>query len=217
MNKPIIQIALIPICALIMYSSSCKKDKPTICSPENTVRFPKDMLDRFIFKDSTYWIYQDSASLEIDSVWVYKSEYSIINQDIENSISEGKCFEYLLLYLNSTINNKYEINLHCVSSKLGTPYEKEVFEILHYKNNLILEDFSMKGNKYVSFDTFAHKALNFDSIQVSSIKYRDILLHINFEGAYIYSESYYAPNVGLIKYRLRNGSVWNLIRKNIKQ
>jgi hypothetical protein len=175
------------------------------------------MLSRFIFKDSTYWIYQDSASMQIDSVWVYKSEYSVINQDVENSVSKGKCFEYFLLYLTSTLNNKYEINLHCVNSKLGTPYEKEVFEILHYKNNIILEDFSMKGNKYVSFDTSAHKVLNFDSIQVNNIKYRDILLHINFEGAYIYSESYYTPNVGLIKYRLRNGSVWNLIRKNIKQ
>ena len=217
-NNPIINIVHLYMAIILIGVSACKNDKPTICSSENTLRIPKDILDRFIFKDSTYWIYQDSASMQIDSVWVYKNQYSIINQDVENTLSKGKCFEYFLTYFSSKLNNTYEINLNCANSAFGTPIEQEIFDILYYKNKLVVDGFSMRGNKYIAIDTTDHKVFQVDSIKVNDITYKNIVLHVNISGgAFFYSESYYAPNVGLIKYRLRNGSVWNLIRKNIKQ
>jgi len=213
------QIALIPFCMLIMYSSSCKKDKPTICSKENTVVLPIDAVNRFFFNDSSYWIYQDSASGLIDSLWVYETSSGVGNLEKINPSSKGKCFEGFTVKFYSKFY-KYNLNVACVGSPLGTPYEKEEFDVNYIQDNIHCDGFSLKSwNQYEVLDSDYGKIYHKDSITINNIQYYNVLINSNIDalGNYIYLESFYAPNIGMIRYKLRNGSVWNMIRNKLKK
>lgn len=213
------QIELMLIILFMMNSSSCRKvNKPTICTPENTVRIPEDAVNRFFFKDSSYWIYQDSASGLIDSVWVYGFNYGSGNLEKIDPSSKGKCFEAFTVKFNSKFR-KYDMHVACVGSASGTLYENEGFRINYMEDGLSKDGFNMKGYKYLMWDIDDGDVHIIDSSSYNGTLYKNILVNSNkgVLGNYYFLESFYIPKIGLIRYRLTNNSVWNIIRYNIKQ
>ena len=57
--------------------SSCRKDKQPEPKTYGQGSALQSVKDYAIFKKGTYWVYQDSTSLELDSVWVYKYEETV--------------------------------------------------------------------------------------------------------------------------------------------
>lgn len=217
--NPNINIVHLFIAIILIGINACKKDKPTICSSENTLYIPSDAVKRFYFKDSSYWIYQDSASGLIDSLWVSDSKIVIGNLEKINPSSSGKCFESFSISLNSKFIDKYEIYVGGVSSALETPYEKEIFEIRYIKKGYFLDEFNLKNNQYELLDSEYGKVYFLNAANLNNVTYDNVLVNINYNalGNYIYLEAYYVKHKGLVKYKLKDGSVWNIKKMNIKQ
>ena len=108
---------------------SCKEDIKTSCTESNTLIIPKEIKDRFWFKDSSYWIYKDSVSGQLDSCWIFNSGNSISNVDKMRPASKGKCFEGVSYEFKSIFKNQYQIFINPSFSVIGTQFEDEYFEI----------------------------------------------------------------------------------------
>jgi len=70
---------------------------------------PHEMLDYGYFKPGTYWIYQDSVSGAIDSVWVYDAYYNIgtLPENNSNGLNAGIYDYYVTKTTSSFYNSDY--------------------------------------------------------------------------------------------------------------
>lgn len=192
---------------------------PATCSKENTVAFPSDALDRLYFKDSTYWIYQDSISKETDSVWVTDSKMETSNKYMNIQLYK-RCIESFYYTINSVNNGKTNIN----------GYPNFIDDTTNIKNIYFRVDYTVKSSN--PYTIFRFKVINnkyytnqngglFDTIPtliVNNISYTNIIhLKNPIANIDVYTEAYYAPSIGLIKYRSKAGRTWELIRYKINK
>ena len=71
--------------SIVLLQSCCKKNEPAP-DPYHNYKMPHEMLDYSYFKPGTYWVYQDSVSGAIDSVWVYDCIYTVDTLPKDNSL-----------------------------------------------------------------------------------------------------------------------------------
>lgn len=201
--------------------SGCKpEEKSTVCTNENIVRYPKDAVNRFYFKDSSYWIYEDITNGLFDSIWVYEDSYEVRSIEEISLASKGKCYEGFTMKYKSMIGKGFNVILNCNGPLYGTDYKNERFNIKFYDEKFYFNDaIGMNGNDYIKFDPQYGNVQLLDSLIVNGIKYDNVLSNLNYNSIepYQFLESYYAADIGLIKYKLRNGSIWNLIRYKINK
>jgi hypothetical protein len=218
MRKLVLQITILITSLIVICGSSCKKEKETVCSNENTVSLPKDLVERFFFKDSSYWVYKDSVLGDLDSIWVKSSSVSINKLELIDENSKGKCAESGTYYFKSSFAEEYNIQIGPLPSKLGTEYKDELFQVNIQRGNYLVLFARMKnsqfhniGNEYGVIDTIP-------SLLVNGITYSDVLRKTNKSSMHpdLYYTSYYVRNIGLIKFIRNDKSVWELIRYKIK-
>ena len=63
------------LCLSLLLPLACKKAPPP--EPE-AVPLPAELKSYTLFQPGTYWIYQDSTSRQVDSVWVVSAEVSVV-------------------------------------------------------------------------------------------------------------------------------------------
>lgn len=209
---------------LITNAADCgNKGNPTpvTCTEENTVKFPQDALDRFYFKEGSYWVYTDSVThIQYDSVWVYLHTWGASSKK-EDGHYGNKCYEfgYLLKKTLSGLHYNLDFNpLLSIEDQL-LDYTKERFRIAILDINsgtASLTRFFFNGNNY---DTRFTGEVSFqDSVKVNSTMYKDILkLHYPAQHRDFLNDGYWAKNVGLIKYTDLNGTVWELTNYHVIQ
>ncbi len=224
---PILNFAQYPELYLMVFLFfSCNKPYnggfipgPAICSKENTVAFPSDAFDRLYFKDSTYWIYQDSISKETDSVWVTNSKMETFNE-FRNKQLYKKCYEGHHYELNSTKDGKRMVSLYPQSVNDDTKYEEEYFTVYYHlgaPNYNTIYRFRIKGNIYLQ-NEIGGEIDTFQKLEIGGNNYTN-LLHLKYStnSNDYYSNAYFAPIVGLVKYKTLDGRVWELIRSKINK
>jgi hypothetical protein len=211
------------ICIFSLYS--CKsnsigevKPKPAICTINNIVQFPQDAKSRLYFKDSSYWIYQDSIGGGKDSFWVEASKHSIYNSDF-GKILYKKCYEAYAYKLQSDYYGQTNVQLYPEHINDDSTYDKEIFSVIYTVeelNYLPIYRFWMSGNKYLT----NQEGGEFDTIQNLMVKGKSYdVLHLrnpqnNFD---IYKDAYFARDIGLVKFIRKDNSVWELVKYKIKQ
>lgn len=218
-NYLAINVVLLYLAIIFINISSCKKDKETVCSSENSVLLPKDALDRFFFRDSSYWIYRDSLSGALDSIWVWQSDLQILNMEKTHPFSKGKCYQAGVTYYQSIWLNPYIIEIMPRTSKMGTEYKDEVFDI-NIHQGVYFADFALlRGNNYINFDPELGIIDSISSLYVNGVVFNDILRKNNEDATQIdlYYISYHVKNIGMVKFIRNDKSVWELIRYKIKQ
>ncbi|MBC7425125.1 MAG: hypothetical protein H7321_01215 [Bacteroidia bacterium] len=205
---------------LIIQSSSCKKKTPpTVCSEEITIKFPKNALDRLFFLDSSYWVYQDSISGQIDSFWVDYSQIGNVNLEKRNYQTKGKCYQQGRCFIKSRLQNDYTIEFTANPQSTGISLENELFNVtLIYKQNTIYY-FDIGNQNYINgyTDGFVE---NIPEVKLKNKIFYDILKRTTLlipSSFDIFKVSYFGNNIGLIKYIKPDGSVWELVRYKIKQ
>ena len=97
------------LCLSLLLPLSCKKDPPP--EPE-AVPLPAGLKAYTLFQPGTYWIYQDSTSRQVDSVWVVSAEIRVVR-----SLLRGR----------KTPDMKYETFRLQTRSKQGAP--DQVFSV----------------------------------------------------------------------------------------
>lgn len=218
-NLKMISLLIIPLLII----NSCKEEKKeTICTDVNTLKIPQEIKDRFFFKDSSYWIYKDSISGQIDSSWVAYSNIGISNNEKRAPSSKGKCFEGAFYEVKSTIQKNYGFFLNPSFSDKNTKFEDEYFYLLiDFIVNQTKISFSRiryKGNilDSINFENGIIKKLN--EIKIKDKTYSDIVyLFYPINSIDVYKKAYYANKIGIIKFEDNEGRVWELIRYKIHQ
>ena len=177
-----------------------------------TYYFGQEFRDYVIYKPGSYWIYQELATGEIDSIYLYKQSFYInkSTQKIDynyEGISESKisslhdtltysgnvlgknpCGEYKAITVNGFVNS----NVNYFEGEIG-------YSALT-----------------ASYTFYTEKK---DSIEFNKLKFFEVKI---FENAMqIFSnqpfKTYYSKHVGLVRTELFNGQVWNLIRYKVSQ
>ncbi len=196
------------------------------CDSTNTVLIPEDMKARFYFKQGTYWIYKNIDNGEIDSMWVWKGD-NIISNVNSKWYTKGlnKCYESFSCFIQNTnynVNKYYSTIGISIHPQDELNRKDELFEITETSPiNNFRGDFriAIRGIKYET-QTDAEILFEDSIITNSKILYKNILnLKYPLTNTNdIYSNMYYAKNIGLVKFvRSNDNSTWELIRYKINQ
>ena len=138
-----------------LINSNCS-DKPieklAECTESNTVKFPKDALAIFYFKDSSYWVYKDSITGDRDSAWVTKSTDEARNSFRDVNL-KNKCYQMLQVHLNNSNGetNRIILTPNSVNDNINNPFDNEFFIIDFDYSQLNFQPvfrFFIRGTKY---------------------------------------------------------------------
>ncbi len=222
------------ILVIVMCFTQCKKDVATTPAVYTNYTPNQTIKDYCIFKTGTYWVYQDSTSGKLDSVWVY--QYSQTTDTFKKTQTD---IYYCPVYLYRTFSSKYRSNNYV---QFNTAFE------VQNGRNIILEgviDSTGSIGDYVK--AFSPFTLNlqqgfYTSGDVATLLQSiNILIGINgntFSNVYKYSHTkdcsnyyfinyqhfenktntYFAPHIGIVRKEVPDSNiVWNLIRYHIVQ
>ena len=167
-------IFIITIISIVFIASDCKKEeKPTVYMPQEF----KDYVD---FPVGSYWIYEDSISGAIDSVYIYN-----IKNEIVNSSHCHFKWEDLIqkLYSNNSVVNTNHI-LAITDNPLTYKLIGKYFFI--YKNDMLI-NFESSGIKYINY---------YDSLNINNKYYYNINCFYQYSSSNI---NCWTKDVGVIR------------------
>lgn len=219
-------IFLLLTCLLFPFLQNCgTTDTPTYeCTPDITIPFPQDALDRFYFKTGTWWVYEEINNPGVeDSVWVEKS-YGI--SEIPDPKDYGrtktkKCYDYHHVEIRSDRFGLLACNFRTGAVVEGFDYDSEFFrvtktgEMANYITTCIA---SLNGNTYRPENCNKNKVNMVDTLTTPTKIYTNILLVEKDKGTMDFMDvAWYVKNVGLVKFEKADGSEWELVRYTIVQ
>jgi len=149
-----------------------------------------------------------------DSLWIWSYQRKVY---VEPQ-SKKKCKEVFVYNYSSTLSGNWNINCNLVS-----PYVEQFIFNIYYANTDnggTIVRFEYTEGAFISPTQPDGDVTKIDSVEVNSIIYKDILF-LNYPNltntVEIYQQAYYTPDIGLVRYKKRDGEVWNLIDYEIKQ
>ncbi len=204
---------------LLMLIISCKDDKGAeraICSVGNTVKIPTDAVRRFYFKDSTWWIYEDSVTHILDSMWVVGSTHESSNNIAGHKLYK-RCYELFDYEIKNIQEQRILVSLEPNGVNEEGEYSNEFFRvefnILPKLGNPSYYNFILKGDIYENPGANGDTLIFINNLNVKNRNYRDVIHLSNLQSTTnVYTDVWFADSIGLIKYQLSNGSKWELLR-----
>lgn len=225
-------IHLLITCLICMLSlHGCKKDaqvqkKYIVGSPD------QNMLDYGIFKPGTYWVYQDSASGKLDSVWVYHYEETIdtIYKDTDHP---KMCRVYLYRSFSSKYrsNNYFQYNSAFDYNNKLSMFLEDVIDSTGFIGEYVNMHLPFVAGKTVSYitDDNCTSIASYPSATFNAHTYNNVLAYHHSRDFSTYyfvnhlsygnvTNRYMAPHLGLIRKEILDSNiVWNLVRYHIVQ
>lgn len=202
------------IACFFVFSLACKKDtQKTIQSTEGV---SGDIKDYCLFKIGSWWVYVDSLTNNVDSVYVTSSYNGIDTITQSDNLGYTGNFEffnvavYSTYYQKSTVisanyaewevqNAKNIPRTHLTNSSLPSGQNQTLFFFLNgYLNNNILYNIDSGQENYIGKTNFSNQTLSIS----------DALLFINSHNDLEYKhQNYYvfAKHVGLIQNKVIQG------------
>ena len=213
------QFGILIIIALSI--NSCKKDAPKL-GPDQQMSVPLLLMDYGYFKPGTYWVYQDSASLTRDSIFVTSSWFGVDTILASHSQNYNGYYGYFNVYSQSIYEGrKFRNWVNTVFTFSG------ITDLSEYKfigadstaGTCLMRDNLVVGQYYGSYPVaFENKC---DSFQILNIWYKKVLLFRDAKNATqnnSATNTYFAKNVGVIRKEIRTPyKVWNLVHYQIFQ
>lgn len=186
----------------------------------------EDLPSYSYFKTGTYWIYKDSVTNSLDSIYVFADTNYLYHQT-NTTQAEG---DYMFYGYRAYSNYDSCVYYYSISMGYYIIETKEVGVLLKkYKGpNYIGATYTMT-NRFVEGDHIIYYAAQgityfkslFDVYTVNQNQYQNVaqFFHSKNETDSLHPTLYYfAKNVGILeKRRVDNSSVWKLIRSNIIQ
>jgi hypothetical protein len=222
-------IAVLIAGALCLGGSCCKKDE--LLEPP-VQHLPQELKDWMYFKQNTWWLYQDSASLIMDSVTVDSSRIDIIDFTDPKSGDIQKRVERFSVFTFSNLNSYlylYSTGLRCMDRYDPNRVCYDVFRDRYYQNShagmTIAFLFSPIIGSQVAPNGLTAVTLSaiYDSISIGNKYYYNI---VKIEETKNETEDnsqtvfYISKNFGIIRKEITTGNsvqIWNLIDYNIIQ
>ena len=222
--KTLIQLILFTSLLLLLQAVSCKRpdDKKLDCN-NNTMQLPQMAKDYFLFKDGSYWVYKNTITQQQDSFYV---------TDFKNLTGDNTQYKY-----GNTLKRCYEMyeykmkgnligGMKCVSypnfPNNDLQFATQTFFIDEYNNKITGQQYSkftFIGDSLLRSDFVLGSTINLlDSLGVSGKFYYNIISQRNANLGIDYAKvSYYAKNIGLIKFTTNDNQTYELIKYHINQ
>ncbi len=208
---------------------TCRKDNPKVCDNSNTILVNQHAKDFFVFKEGSWWVYEEEKTKEIDSIWVGRSteEKLVPHGQTQRSCKcgYGKCKqEYFVRFMNKYRNNNNNSCLYTYWISTGISEEATGMRSLncdiidtfkHFPPSIYQLEYNQLDIPSI-YETYYSTISEVDSLIVNGKVYRDIL-YIKYDHHYhgIEQEAWFARNLHLIKYGFKDSTTWNLIKYNI--
>lgn len=176
-----------------------------------TYSFSQEFNDYVVFNTGSYWIYEDSASKMIDSIYLFDR---IISYSDGRPGSNEKTES-----LNEWKHSSLTQNTLLFKGYLQMLKEDGIYaEIIAGNSNSDINYFDGNIGSYPVFSTVTIYAEKKDSISFQET-FRHVKVFLNLQQMYPNHAKrvYYAKNIGLVRKELFNGQVWNLVRYHVSQ
>ena len=98
---------------LALLATACHKPEP---DEPTAVPLPAELKSYTLFQPGTYWVYQDSASLQLDSVWVVSTDTNVLRGLMSYSKIVSFKYEYFTMRTRSSsgdLDMVYTVKRHC--------------------------------------------------------------------------------------------------------
>jgi hypothetical protein len=214
--------------------SGCRPDEITgPSSPyEHTLYIPQEAKDYCYFQPGTYWVYQDSATGELDSVYVYEAGAGIDTVTATQSNPTEGIFEWL--YCNKkSARDGYAYNSWIDMSWSSQPQIDASTKMYTIKTRpgdpvgqTIQIGFPLNSNHRTYYTSWGstQNTTNIDRLMGYSVNFGDtfnLVIRSNHDYCCLLpyrANFYYAPHVGLFRAEQPDSArVWKLLRANIVQ
>lgn len=224
MIKKILNVAMLVSFIWGLQSASCKKtdDKHTECV-NNTMSLPQMAKDYFLFKDGTYWVYENVSTKELDSFYISGfTDRTGDNTQFKDGKQLNRCHEFYDFSMNGNLIGKITAVLYPFEPDNGKPFERQTFFIDEYNNKVTSQSFSkftFIGDSLLRTDVVLESAISLaDSLEVNGRFYYHIICQTNANLGIDYArQSYYAKHIGLIQFTTNDNKTWVLKRYHIVQ
>ncbi|MDR2836290.1 MAG: hypothetical protein LBV69_08915 [Bacteroidales bacterium] len=164
-----------------------------------------------LFNSDSFWVYQDSATLKIDSVVLYniiKEIKTNDNIDKENyKLSFKNYLKDTILYTESTINSDF------VDNRENQNY------YFHNFVDIYLKTYFCKcfGYRYINNILSFFDGKFYENYKLGETNFENVIITTNnIDEKNIMIKTYWAENVGIIRYEINN-NVYKLINYKVNQ
>lgn len=222
-------IYLLFLCACLTSCTQCKKKQPepidyAFSTPVNT-----DLYAYAYFKPGTYWVYQDSISGILDSVYItYANSGTYTNGDAEvaQGLYRGTFSWFSCDAISSYDHYKYQ-------NWMDQSYEVNGSSPAVYREKYIMPGSGSNFGKtvHIAIKSVGNQVSAYPDYVYYKFFYNDIVIHdslftnvqkwLNMHSIIDYEQNtfyYIAKNIGIVRReQLDSNRVWNLIRYNIVQ
>jgi len=198
------------------------------CEKRTEVQFPPDLIRYFDFKPGSYWIYEDSITRDIDSIWLYsyteKDDETKFEYQKNCDCNYDKCFKYktwnymndLYKYRGSDYHYSYFFytSLYCDFLSNGQPTYFNAFNSSYINTKQSQKDisFSCRGNDSL-IEILDDNSYRYDHFKIepkltlNKKDYKDVLIMANY-----YDSFYWVKDIGAVKIKIDSTVNKNLIR-----
>jgi hypothetical protein len=177
----------------------------------------QEFKDYCVFPIGSYWIYQDSASNAIDSIYINRSEINFKKA----SSKLGYNYEELSV---GTKRSYFNDSTFQFGQPGGAEHELYLLDETYFSSvvSSYARFFSKKDTGYVlnsSGGSILKYEARFDSIIINNKKYYEVKIFENIVPSGFQTDGerklFYSKKIGIIRKELVNGQVWNLLRYHI--
>jgi hypothetical protein len=229
------KLFFLPLFIFTLFYSSCKRDVPTPQPAAPPVPL-QDLTAYSYFKTGTYWIYKDSATAILDSVYVpYDTSYSYYQN---NRVQAAGNYMYYDTRTYSYLDNHY-----CYLRISMGYYGLSDGHLVGVERTTNLGTSYLMSNEFIIGQAIYHpsspgvitcQGFN-DSININGISYNKVVhfhdtknaSELTYTTTYGYcnptTDFYIAKNIGIVRKRIRDyqfntvNRTWNLVRYHINQ
>lgn len=218
------QFAFIIICGMAVLDS-CHQDPIPSPQPSNTTYWiPREVKDYCYFKEGSYWIYQDSATGQLDSVYVYYAANgldTLHNQDYNGLYDWFDC-KMMSSFDNYTYEHWYHATYMSTHPNRAMCYRDKYRPGDDAGETIIIDYPFVIGQNCYPVGSGTVTTVGFlDSMIVDQIFYHNVDILSQSDDATMntgHSVYYLSKNIGIIrKEKPDSNIVWNLLRYQINQ
>jgi len=204
----------------ILSINSCSSDKEDNGPNNDNWTIPQEVKDYTLFKPGTYWIYEDSASSALDSVYVYDLQRGI------DSTTSGN-FEYFYEYCMHSINgyaDDFWVHTQWTKQWNDATVWKSHFKPGDYVGETFLMVYPFdESRQYGCYTDDLYNVITvsglYSNLIINGVSFGNAVSFHNTKNStegHVSSNYFTAKNFGLVRKEIPDSSrIWNLIRYNI--